>query len=410
MRVVLTSFGTTGDNAPIIALAEALRAEGDAPLLLLNPLYEAEARARQLPFSPVGERWSPDEVADAAKYLHPQKGAIAIWNDFYLPNVARTFAAVRRAIAEHQADAVVSHWLSFGAHFAARAAGVRHGIVNLAPCWWYSRADPSSYSAFAGPRWLLRWFLFLPRLLVNHFIGRSLRAVCAELGVAHRREIYFDMFRQADLNLALWSPAFRPTASDDPARATICGFPFGDGSGALDPALDRFFSDGEPPLVVGLGSSIKTLGDEVYRNLALACSALGKRALLVGARPDAAAGLPGVLAVASAPFHLVFPRARAVVHHGGIGTLAEAVRAGRPAAVVPFANDQHDNARRAQALGVSLTWSRNDLRATRLRTKLEQLFTDESLRKRAAGFGATVSAEPNGVTVAARLLRQGAKV
>jgi UDP:flavonoid glycosyltransferase YjiC (YdhE family) len=405
--VVLTSFGTTGDNAPIIALAEALRAQGDAPLLLLNPLYEAEARARQLPFSAVGPRWAPDEVAEAEKYLHPRTGAIAIWNDFYLPNVARSFAAVRSAIAEHRADAVVSHWLCFGAHFAARAAGLRHAIVNLAPCWWYSRADPSIYTALDGPRWLLRWFLFLPRLLVNHFIGGSLRAVCAELGVPHRRDVYFDMFRRADLNLALWSPAFRPSAGDDPAGAAICGFPFAvasEGEG-LEPALDRFLSDGEPPVVVGLGSSIKTLGHEVYRNVALACRAGGSRALLVGARPDAAEGLPGVMAVPSAPFHLLFPRASAVVHHGGIGTLAEALRSGRPAAVVPFANDQHDNARRARALGVSLTWSRADLRGPRLRQKLEQLVADETLRRRAAEFGAAVSTEPNGASVAARLLR-----
>jgi UDP:flavonoid glycosyltransferase YjiC (YdhE family) len=406
--VVLTSFGTTGDNAPIIALAEALRVQGDAPLLLLNPLYEAEARARQLPFSAVGPRWAPDEVAEAEKYLHPRTGAIAIWNDFYLPNVARSFAAIRGAIAEHRADAVVSHWLCFGAHFAARAAGVRHAIVNLAPCWWYSRADPSTYSALDGPPWLLRWCLFLPRWLVNHFIGGSLRAVCAELGVPHRRDLYFDMFRQADLNLALWSSAFRPSAGDDPARAAICGFPFANDGGALDPELGRFLSEGEPPVVVGLGSSLKALGDEVYRNVAITCRAIGSRALLVGARPDVAAGLPGVMAVTSAPFRLLFPRASAVVHHGGIGTLAEALRSGRPAAVVPFANDQHDNARRAHALGISLTLRRADLRGPRLRQKLEQLVRDETLRRRAAQFGAAMSTESNGATVAARLLRSQA--
>ena len=109
MRILLTSFGTAGDNAPFLALADALRAQGDEPLLLMNPLYEEAARARGLPFVPVGERWVPEEVADTTKYLHPTRGAIAIWNDFYLPNVARTYAAVSDAIAAERADLVVSH-------------------------------------------------------------------------------------------------------------------------------------------------------------------------------------------------------------------------------------------------------------------------------------------------------------
>lgn len=56
MRELLTSFGTPGDNLALIALAEALRAQGDEPLLLLNPLYEQAVRARGLPFIAVGPR------------------------------------------------------------------------------------------------------------------------------------------------------------------------------------------------------------------------------------------------------------------------------------------------------------------------------------------------------------------
>jgi UDP:flavonoid glycosyltransferase YjiC (YdhE family) len=132
MRVILTAFGTTGDNAPMIALAEALRAQGDEPLLLLNPLYAATVAARALPYRPVGTRWDPEEVTNGEKYLDPFRGALAIWDDLYLPSVAPTFHAVRQAIAEHRADLVVSHWMTFGGHFAARQAGVRNAVVTHA--------------------------------------------------------------------------------------------------------------------------------------------------------------------------------------------------------------------------------------------------------------------------------------
>jgi rhamnosyltransferase subunit B len=100
----------------------------------------------------------------------------------------------------------------------------------------------------------------------------------------------------------------------------------------------------------------------------------------------------------------LFERCSAVVHHGGIGTLAEALRAGRPAAIVPFANDQHDNARRSRGLGASLTWSRAQLRGRQLRASLERLFGDETLRRTAEALGARVRSEPDGAAVAARLI------
>jgi rhamnosyltransferase subunit B len=405
MRVLLTAFGTSGDNLPTIALAQALRARGDEPLLLLNPLYEEAARARGLAFVPVGPRWVPEEVANAARYLHPRRGAIAIWNDFYLPNVARTFETVRRAIVEHRAEVVVSHWLCFGGHFAAGVAGVHHVVMNLAPCWWYSRADPSAYSAVAGPRWLLRWMLFLPRWLVNHFIGGSLRAVCRALGVPHRRDVYFAAFREADHNLALWSPAFRPPAPDDPARATICGFPWDEGeSSTLGADLERFLDGGDPPVAVTLGSSGAAIGAELYARVAGACRELGARAVLVGAPDGAGHGVDGVFAVPRAPHRLLFERCRAVIHHGGIGTLAEALRSGHPTAIVPLGNDQHDNARRARSLGGSLTWSPALVRRGDLRGALKRLLADEGLRLQAASLGARTRAEPDGAVVAARVI------
>jgi UDP:flavonoid glycosyltransferase YjiC (YdhE family) len=408
MRVILTTFGTTGDNSPMIAIAEALREQGDEPLLLLNPLYQEAVAARGLPFVPVGPRWDPEEIADPAKYARPIWGPAAVWRDLYLPRVVPTFEAVRQAIREHHADVVVSHWLCFGSHLAARLAGVRNVVVALAPCWWYSREDPSVYSPLDGPDWLLRAGLFIPRIMANLIVSRSLRGICRDLGLACRRDEYFAVFRDAHANLGLWSPTLRAAAKDDPTGATVCGFPWDSLAEApLGAELQRFLDAGPPPVVVGLGSVMKLLGGSLYRDIGLACRELGCRVVLVGAGPDAAHGLEGVLAVPSAPYRLLFPRARAIVHHGGIGTLAEAMRAGKPMAVVPFANDQYDNARRAHKLGGALRWSRGQLRGGRLRKGLERLLADAALAQKTSSLGATVAAEPSGARVAARTIAGG---
>nr|MBA3625578.1 glycosyltransferase [Methylibium sp.] len=59
--------------------------------------------------------------------------------------------------------------------------------------------------------------------------------------------------------------------------------------------------------------------------------------------------------VAYAPFDALLPRLATLVHHGGIGTCAEALAAGVPQIVVPFAHDQFDNAARLERLGLGVT-------------------------------------------------------
>src|SRR6202012_1799180 len=69
-------------------------------------------------------------------------------------------------------------------------------------------------------------------------------------------------------------------------------------------------------------------------------------------RAAARAGvLPGRRCRAYVPLRALLPRCAALVHHGGIGTTAEALRAGVPQVIVPLAFDQFDNAARVRALG-----------------------------------------------------------
>ena len=89
---------------------------------------------------------------------------------------------------------------------------------------------------------------------------------------------------------------------------------------------------------------------------AAAATALGVRAVLLTGhlpenRPAIASG--HIFVTEWAPHSALFPRASAIVHQGGAGTLHSALRAGRPMVVVPFAHDQPDNANRVAQLGVA---------------------------------------------------------
>jgi rhamnosyltransferase subunit B len=88
----------------------------------------------------------------------------------------------------------------------------------------------------------------------------------------------------------------------------------------------------------------------------------------------------------------VMPRASAIVHQGGVGTTAQALRAGRPALVVPFGQDQPDNARRAARLGVARTITRRQYRVDRLVRELS-LLAKPGYAERAHEVGVQVAAE-----------------
>jgi UDP:flavonoid glycosyltransferase YjiC (YdhE family) len=94
-----------------------------------------------------------------------------------------------------------------------------------------------------------------------------------------------------------------------------------------------------------------------------------------------------------APHQLLFPRAAAVVHQGGIGTTGQALRAGHPTLIVPHAHDQPDNAFRVSNLGVSRTVFPGGYKAARVAKVVERLLLDPQYAERAKEVASVVSAE-----------------
>jgi sterol 3beta-glucosyltransferase len=94
------------------------------------------------------------------------------------------------------------------------------------------------------------------------------------------------------------------------------------------------------------------------------------------------------------PHHWLFPRCRAIVHHGGAGTTAAVLRAGRPGIVVPHAFDQIGWAELTHQLGCSPVPLRYaDLTADRLASALAAVDGDGSYARHAAALAIDIRAE-----------------
>jgi UDP:flavonoid glycosyltransferase YjiC (YdhE family) len=120
----------------------------------------------------------------------------------------------------------------------------------------------------------------------------------------------------------------------------------------LDPELLEFCRAGTPPVAFTFGTGMAHPA-ELFRAALKACTALGIRGIfLTKHKEELPEPLPAsVIHRGFAPFRKLFPQCAAVVHHGGIGTVAKAMAAGAPQLICPICFDQLDNGVRTKALG-----------------------------------------------------------
>ncbi|KAJ4375664.1 hypothetical protein N0V86_007197 [Didymella sp. IMI 355093] len=143
-----------------------------------------------------------------------------------------------------------------------------------------------------------------------------------------------------------WSPALIPKPSDWSHHISIAGFYFLDlaQNYTPEPALKTFLDAGEPPVYIGFGSIVVDDPNAMTKMIFDAVKITGRRALVSkgwGGLGADELGIPeGVFMLGNCPHDWLFKRVSAVVHHGGAGTTAAGIAAGRPTVVVPFFGDQ----------------------------------------------------------------------
>jgi sterol 3beta-glucosyltransferase len=205
--------------------------------------------------------------------------------------------------------------------------------------------------------------------------------------------------------LALYSEAVFPRPSDWPELAQVTGFcmlPTPSGYVA-PPALERFLEAGATPIYVGFGSMTGRDPEELTRTVMDGVRRAGVRAVMVTGWGGLTAADQGddILLVDDVPHEWLFPRVRAVVHHGGAGTLAAGLYAGKPTLVAPFFGDQPFWGEMAASLGVGpRPMKKRGLDAKRLASAIEALLSTPSYAEAAARVAEHLAGE-DGVAKAA---------
>jgi rhamnosyltransferase subunit B len=383
-------------------------------VIATTDFHQAYVRSQDIGFVPMHplEAQLGPPAPHIEKLFDPVRGPAYLVKSLIMPYVREAYDDLLAATFD--ADVLVTHPLAVAGPLVAQKTGIPWASLVLAPLNLFSAIDAPIYPGAPLLGWTRKLGVIPHRLafaLVKRMARgweRPLEALRQELDLPHGPAALFDGQFSPSLNLALFSPLISAPMPDWPASTLVCGFARHDGAmppAATQDALESFLEAGEPPLVFTLGSSAHVVARGFWLAAAAAAQRLGRRAMLIGnGAADAVPATERVAAFDYLPYSMVFPRAAAVVHQGGIGTLSQALAAGRPQLVLPVAFDQFDNAARAVSLGVARSMPFRQAAAPLLERELTELLDTERYESAARPRGDWVRSENGAVRAADAIL------
>lgn len=381
-NILLPTVGSTGDVHPFIALGLGLRVRGLRPHLIANEHFRALITKQGLDFIPMGTTAQYRQMVENPDLWHPAKGFQVLVDHSIGPYVQPLYDII--AGFNPANTVVVSAGVLYGARIAHEKLGMPWLTVHLQPALFRTVYDTPPLGSAIFPSWLPRAtkrFLFrlLDKTVIDRAIGAKVNPVRQALGLRPQTGFFADSYHAPQKSLGLFPPWFAPPQPDWPPQVEPTGFIQFDGSDqtGLSPALQTFLDEGEPPLAFTAGTAMQH-GAEFFQVSVAAAQTLNRRAILLTRhRKQLPPTLPpGIIAIEYAPFSELLSRVALLVHHGGIGTVAQTLAAGIPQLVHPLAHDQPDNARRLQRLGVGATILPSTYRPPKVVATLNQLLTD----------------------------------
>jgi UDP:flavonoid glycosyltransferase YjiC (YdhE family) len=254
------------------------------------------------------------------------------------------------------ADAMVSAGLAIFVAPSVRERLQLPGFsVLYTTCMLPSNQHPPPTIPWHGlPKWLNDLLWRLDRPFGNWLMRGTLNRMRSLLGLGPVPDIWTHLIGTQPPVLAVDEILLPP---DDrwQGRYPYANFLYFDDPSTLDPELDAWLSEGEPPVFVGFGSMSGSGTDRVSRLIIEAVTATGLRCIVGAGWAGLGDGVlpPSWRVVRDAPHALLFPRTAVVVHHGGSGTAAQALRAGVPQVILPLILDQFHHAHRLYVAGLT---------------------------------------------------------
>lgn len=407
MKIFINTFGSRGDVQPFIILGKALRNKGHIVMICTASRFEIEVTKNGLEYGYITNEAFALLDADNS-ILEDSLGIIGIAKvSLKLIKMAKPINKKMIQNAWHAAkgfkpDLVIYHPKALGAVSIAEKFNVPAILISLIPML----APTTEFPVLGMPNLRLGgWYNRLTYKLVsmgyNSYIKElnDIRINEMDLKELPKNTGISTMYDRSPVpNIHAISPYILSRPKDWPSIYTMSGYIIEDQEAQWTPseALQEFLAAGEPPVYVGFGSMS---GSNPQRLTNMVIDAL----LRVNVRGILATGWGGlevmdlpksILKIEKAPHAWLFPQMAAVVHHGGAGTTAAGLRAGRPTVICPFIGDQPFWGDQVVKLGVGQkVSSQKRLKSEELADAIYKVTTDIEVQKAATVLGKKIQSE-----------------
>ncbi len=394
-QFLLTALGSYGDVHPMVGLGAALAARGHVAKIITNPYFEDVVKSAGLEIVPLGTRDEYIRLTQHRDMWHPIRG----------PRFVLSYAAkVSRPLYELLAAHHVAGETVFCAHvidLVSRVAGEKlaapvASIIFAPGVLWTVHDSPRLKGALLGPRvphWLKRLqFRAADTFFLRPLLAPQVDRLRRQLGLAPvRRRFVHWLLDAQDLFLGLFPDWFGPPQPDWPPNVRLAGFPLWDSAAhaQLPSSVSAFLAAGPPPVAFSPGSANRE-AHRFFDAAVGACDRLACRGILLTKYDhQLPAKLPeSVRHFGFVPLSKLLPHTAALVHHGGIGSCAQALAAGVPHVVRPMSYDQFDNSRRLVRLGVATEISVRNFRGRTVADALALLLDSPTVASRCGELAA----------------------
>ncbi len=387
LKLLLPAIGSAGDVHPVVALGIALQGRGHRAIILTNPLFQELIEGQGIGFLPLGTLDDARATIADPDLWHRRRGFEVVARRAILPALAQVYQHIER---HADADTIVaSSGIAFGARIAQERLGVPLATVHLQPSIIRSLVDQGMAGniriSASQPMWFKRGFFRLADwFLIDRALKGPVNEFRATLGLPPVDRVMHRWLHSPRLVIGFFPDWFAKPQSDWPPETHLVGFPLWDsGTTTLPSDARAFLEAGEPPIVFTPGSAGATM-HRYFRESAEAVRNLRVRAMFVTNFPEQVPEdlPPDVKTFGYLPFSDVLPHAAMLVYHGGIGTLAQTIKAGIPHLVVPNGHDQFDNAWRIEQLGLGRSIPQTRYRADRVADAIRTTLADGEGRAR----------------------------
>ncbi len=379
--ILLCTIGSAGDVNPFIGIGQHLMQHGFRVVLITSQYFESPAQSAGLEFFGLGSTEDYQSMIQNPDLWDPDKGFRVFAESVVFPIMEPAYKIISGFDPSETILAAQGQF--FAAHIAHEKLGFPFITIHLQPAAFRSVYEFPLLPDWMPPLFKRGLFSLVDALVLDKLFAPRINQFRQSLNLPAVNGIFGGWMHSSQKNLGLFPEWFAPPQRDWPPQTQLTGFVYYDkqnGNEDIPGRLEEFLSAGRPPIIFTAGTAMKH-GNQFFLDCIQACQLLGQRGILLTQYPEQLpAELPqGIQHYAYLPFSKVLPSAQALVHHGGIGTTAQAIAAGIPQVIRPMAHDQPDTAARVEKLGIGASLSPKKFNAASLAGKLKTLITSQAV-------------------------------